>query len=88
MSFNLGQFQPHGYMWELIKKYRKNELKTRLKQSFTMGSYGVGIGRAWCSQKACEICSTFVQKKKIEKIIFLHTSCPNYNRPILGLKEF
>jgi hypothetical protein len=27
-------------------------------------------------------------KKKIKKIIFLHTSCPNSNRPIFGLREF
>jgi hypothetical protein len=51
-------------------------------------SYGVGIGRAWCSQKACEICSSLVQKKKLKKNIFLHTSCPNSNRPVFGLKEF
>jgi hypothetical protein len=31
-----------------------------------MGSYGVGIGHAWYSSKACEICS-FVQKKKLKK---------------------
>jgi hypothetical protein len=44
---------------------------------FATGSYRVGIGRAWCSRKACEICSSLVQKKKLKKSIFLHTSCPN-----------
>jgi hypothetical protein len=44
--------------------YRKNELNTYFQQKFATGSYGVGIGRAWCSQKACEICSSLVQKKK------------------------
>ena len=39
----LVQFQPHGYMWELLKKIRKNELKTNFEQKFTMVSYGVGI---------------------------------------------
>jgi hypothetical protein len=29
-----------------------------------------------------------VQKKKLKKIIILHTSCPNCNRPIFGLKDF
>jgi hypothetical protein len=39
----LVQFQPHGYMWELLKKIRKNELKTNFEQKFTMVSYGVGL---------------------------------------------
>jgi hypothetical protein len=43
----------------------KNELNTYFQQKFATGSYGVGIGRAWCSRKACEICSSFVQKKKL-----------------------
>jgi hypothetical protein len=33
----------------------KNELNTCFEQKFAMGSYRVGIGRAWCSWKACEI---------------------------------
>jgi hypothetical protein len=48
----------------------KNELNTRFEQTFTTGSYRVGIGRAWYSQKACEICSSLVQKKEIEKKSF------------------
>jgi hypothetical protein len=55
------------------KKYMKNELNTHFEQNFTTGSYGVGIGRAWCSRKACEICSSLVQKKKIEKNKFFFT---------------
>jgi hypothetical protein len=38
----------------------KNELNTCFQQKFAMGSYGVGFGRAWCSRKACEICSSLV----------------------------
>jgi hypothetical protein len=38
----------------------KNELNTCFQQKFATGLYGVGIGRAWCSQKACEICSSLV----------------------------
>jgi hypothetical protein len=38
----------------------KNELNTCFQQKFAMGSYGVGIGHAWCSRKACEICSSLV----------------------------
>jgi hypothetical protein len=37
-----------------------NELNTRFQQKFATGSYGVGIGRAWCSRKASEICSSLV----------------------------
>jgi hypothetical protein len=44
------------------------ELNTHFEQNFTMGSYKVEIGRAWCSQKACEICSSLFQKKKLKKI--------------------
>jgi hypothetical protein len=47
----------------------KNELITYFEQKFTMGSYGVKIGHAWCCRKAHEICSSLVQKK-IEKNIF------------------
>jgi hypothetical protein len=50
----------------------KNELSTCFQQKFATGSYGVGIGRAWCSRKACEICSSLVQKK-IEKQLFFFT---------------
>jgi hypothetical protein len=28
------------------------------------------------------------KRKNLKKIIFLHTSCPNSNRPVFGLKEF
>jgi hypothetical protein len=35
-----------------------------------MASYGVGIGHARCSWKACEICSSLVQKNKIEIKLF------------------
>jgi hypothetical protein len=56
----LGQFQPHGCMWELLRKYMKNELNTCFQQKFATGSNGVGIGRAWCSWKACEMCSSLI----------------------------
>jgi hypothetical protein len=66
----------------------KNELNTCFQQELATGSYGVRIGRAWCSRKACEICSSLMQKNKLNFFIFLHTSCPNSNRPVFGLKEF
>jgi hypothetical protein len=28
------------------------------------------------------------KRKNLKKIMFLHTSCPNNNRPVFGLKEF
>jgi hypothetical protein len=46
------------------QKYMINELNTCFQQNFTTGSYEVGIGCTWCSWKACEICSSLVQKKK------------------------
>jgi hypothetical protein len=39
-------------------------VNTCFEQNFTTGSYGVGIECAWCSWKACEICSLLVEKKK------------------------
>jgi hypothetical protein len=50
-------------MQELLKKYRKNELKTHFEQNFTTGSYKVEIGHAWCSSKVCEICSCLKKLK-------------------------
>jgi hypothetical protein len=44
---------------------QEDELNTHFQQNFTTGSYGVGIGRAWYSQKACEICISSIQKKTL-----------------------
>jgi hypothetical protein len=75
-------------MQQLLRKYRKNELNTNFQQKFTTGSYRVGIGHARYSRKACEVCSSLVQKKELKKNKNIHTSCPNNNRPIFGPKEF
>jgi hypothetical protein len=56
----LGQFQPYGCMWELLRNTGKMSLILVFNQKFTTGSYRVGIGRAWCSRKACELCSSLV----------------------------
>jgi hypothetical protein len=48
-----------------------------------MGSYGVGIGRAWCSQKACEILTH--AKEKIERKLFFLI---RFAQTVFGLKEF
>jgi hypothetical protein len=72
----------------------KNELNTCSQQKFAMGSYRVGIGRAWCSRKACEICSSLVQMKKMKKKYFssykLHKqqSTSFWSQGILGVKVF
>jgi hypothetical protein len=42
-------------------------VNTHFQQKFATGSYGSEIGHAWCSQKACEICSSLFQKKKLKK---------------------
>jgi hypothetical protein len=49
------------------------EVNTRFQQNFTTGSYGVGIGHAWCSWKACEIFTLLVQKKKLKFFLFFFT---------------
>jgi hypothetical protein len=70
----------------------KNKLNTYFQQKSTMGSYGVGIGRAWCSRKACEICSSLVQKKKLKKKYFSLHKLPKqqstsfWSQEILGVK--
>jgi hypothetical protein len=69
----------------------KNELNTCFQQKFAIGSYGVGIGRAWCSRKACEICSSLVQKKKLKKNYFSSHKLPKqqstsfWSQGILGV---
>jgi hypothetical protein len=55
----LGSFS-HMAACRSLRKYMKNELNTCFQQKFATGSYSVGIGRAWCSRKACEICSSLV----------------------------
>jgi hypothetical protein len=82
------EFQPHGCMYELLRKYMKNEHNTCFQQKFATGSYGVGIGRAWC----CEICSSLVQKKKLKKNYFSSHKLPKqqstsfWSQGILGIK--
>jgi hypothetical protein len=71
----------------------KNELNTCFQQKFATGSYGVGIGRAWCSRKACEICSSLVQKKNLKKDYFSSHKLPKqqstsfWSQGILGVKQ-
>jgi hypothetical protein len=79
-------------MSELFRIYRKIEFNTRFQQKFATGSYGVEIGRAWCSRKACEICSSLIQKKKLKKIYFSSHKLPKqhstsfWSQGILGVK--
>jgi hypothetical protein len=72
----------------------KNELNTCFQKKFATGSYRVGIGRAWCSRKACEICSSLVQKKKFKKNYFSSHKLPKqqstsfWSQGILGVKSY
>jgi hypothetical protein len=72
----------------------KNELNTCFQQKIATGSYGVGIGCAWCSRKACEICSSLVQKKKLKKNYFSSHKLPKqrstifWSQGILGVKRY
>jgi hypothetical protein len=80
-------------MKERLRKYKENELNTRFHHNFTTGSYGVGIGRAWCSRKACEICSSLVQKKKLKINYFSSHKLPKqqltsfWSQGILGVNQ-
>jgi hypothetical protein len=71
----------------------KNELNTCFQQNFATVSYEVGIGNAWCSRKACEICSSLVQKKKLKKIYFSSHKLPKqqltifWSQGILAVKK-
>jgi hypothetical protein len=73
------------------QKYRKNKLNTCFEQNSTMGSYEVGIGRAWCFRKLVKYVVHLSKRKNGKKFIFLHTSYLNNNQPsfwskgILGL---
>jgi hypothetical protein len=73
------------------KKYRKNKLNTCFQQKFATGSYGVGIGHAWYSRKACKICSSLVQEKKLRKKYFSSHKLPKqqstsfWSQGILGV---
>jgi hypothetical protein len=61
------------------------------QQKFATGSYGVGIGRAWCSRKAYEICSSLVEKKNLKKNYFSSHKLPKqqltsfWSQGILGV---
>jgi hypothetical protein len=70
----------------------KNELNTCFQQKIATSSYEVGIGRAWCSRKACEICSSLIQKKKLKKNYYSSHKLPKqqstsfWSQGILGVK--
>jgi hypothetical protein len=64
----MGNFSHMAACKSSLENTRKNELNTYFQQNTC--SYGVGIGHAWCSQKACEICSLLIRKKKLKKYFF------------------
>jgi hypothetical protein len=51
LFFENHALQPLGSFSHMAacRKYMKNELNTCFQQKFATGSYGVGIGHAWCS---------------------------------------
>ena len=79
----LGSFSHMVACRSSSKNTRRMNLKLFLNKKFTMGSYGVGIGCAWCCQKACEIFSLLVQKTNRKKIKNLLTGCPIANNRFL-----
>jgi hypothetical protein len=63
----------------LIPIVNKNSPRAHTKSEFdVLGVYGKLVKYVVHSSK----------RKNWKKINFLHTSCPNSNRPVFGLKEF
>jgi hypothetical protein len=56
----LGSFSHMAACRSSLENTGKMSLILIFQQKFATGSYGVKIGRAWSSQKACEICSSLV----------------------------
>jgi hypothetical protein len=87
----LGNFSHMATCRSSSRKYNKNELNIHFEQNFTMGSYKVSVGRTWCSRKACEICSSLVQKKRLKKNYFSSHKLPKqhstsfWSQGILGV---
>jgi hypothetical protein len=58
-----------------------------------MDSYGVKILHAWYSCKACEICSSLIQKKELKKNSFSSHKLPKlqlisfWSQGILGVND-
>jgi hypothetical protein len=90
----LGIFSHMAACRSSLENTGKNELNAYFQQKLAKGSYGVRIGRAWCSQKACEICSSLIQKKKLKKNYFSSHKLPKqrstsfWSQGILGVKHF
>jgi hypothetical protein len=64
---SLGSFSHMAVCRGSSKYTGKMSLKLVFNKKITTGSYGVRIGCAWCSWKACGIYSLLVQKKKVGK---------------------
>jgi hypothetical protein len=81
----LGQFQPHGCSLEnswkmsLILVFNKNSPQAHTESELgVLGVHGKLVKYVVHSSR----------RKNWKKKKFLHTSCPNSNRPIFGLKDF
>jgi hypothetical protein len=88
----LGSFSHMATCRSSLENTKRIKLTTLFEQKFIIGSYGVGIGCAWCCQKACEICNSLVQKTKLKKIHFSTHRLPKqqttsfWSQGILGVK--
>jgi hypothetical protein len=85
----LGSFNHMAACRSFLENTGKNELNTHFQQKFATGSYGVGnseLDVLGVHGKLAKYVVHSSKRKKIKKIIFLHTSCPNGNRPDFGLK--
>jgi hypothetical protein len=91
--FNTMPFSPMAVSgtWMYVgapQKYRKMNLIPVLNRTSPRAHTESEIGRAWCFWEACKICSYSSKRNNINFLIFPHTSYPNCNQLIFGLKEF
>jgi hypothetical protein len=66
----------------------ENEFNTRFRQNSPRAHTKSELDVLHVHEKLVKYVVHSSKRKKRKKMIFLHTCCPNSNRPVFGLKEF
>jgi hypothetical protein len=66
----------------------ENELNTCFNKNLPRAHTESELGVLGVHGKLVKYVVHSFKRKKLKKIKNLHTSCPNSNRPVFGLKEF
>jgi hypothetical protein len=74
-----GSFLENSWKMSLILVFNKNSPRAHTESELDL----LGVHR-----KLVKYVVHSSKRKNWKKYIFLHTSCPNSNRPVFGLKEF